>query len=60
MTTDTTDLVRRAHTINFDQSSWNFIHERASELGLSISAAVRIIIRQEIARQQQQNKELTV
>jgi hypothetical protein len=45
---------RRA-SIGFDQLSWDFIHTMAENLGCSVSACVRMLIRQEVKKQ---NKEL--
>jgi macrodomain Ter protein organizer (MatP/YcbG family) len=44
-------------SISFDQVCWELIHEMANELSCGVSAAVRILIRQEATRRQQ-HKEL--
>lgn len=35
-----------AHTINFDEQTWNIINDVAQKYGLSFSAALRLLLRE--------------
>ena len=43
-------------SIGFDELSWKFIHTMGEDLGISICAAIRMLIRQEAARKEQQQQ----